>query len=89
MDDIVPGPGLTVLAEVGGDAVASLRFEKPGLVLTEPGAAFVKAGLTLIGLTLVGGLEQMGGWGTDFPLVTLADSDCRGNSDKRQECDHC
>lgn len=74
MDDIVPGPGLTVLAEVGGDAVASLRFEKPGLMLPEPGAAFAKAGLTLIGLTLVGG----------FPLVALAGSDCRGNSDKRQ-----
>lgn len=86
MDDVVPESILTVLLGGGdGAAVASLRFVSPGLVLTEPGAAFAEAGLTLTGLALMGGLEQMEGWGTDFSSVALADfsSGCRGKSDKR------
>lgn len=86
MVDVVPEAVLTVLlGDAGTEAVASLRFEKPGLVLTEPGAAFTEAGLTLTGLVLMGGLEQMEGWRTDFPSVALADSGsgCRGKSDKR------
>lgn len=84
--DVAPEPGLTVLlGEAGGGVAASLRFEKPGLVLTEPGAAFANAGLTLTGLALMGGREQMEGWGADFPSPALADSnsDCSGKSDKR------
>lgn len=92
--DVAPEPVLTVLlGDAGGEAAASLRFERPGLVLTEPGAAFTEAGLTLTGFSLMGGLEQMEGWGTDFPSVALADSDsgCRGKSDKKrtEECDQC
>ena len=83
--DATPEPGLTVLLrEAGGGLVASLRFEKPGLVLTEPGAAFADAGLTLTGLVLMGGREQMEGWGADFPSPAPADSNsnCSGKSDK-------
>lgn len=94
MLDVAPAPVLTVLlGGAGGEAAASLGFEKPGLVLTEPGAAFTEAGLTLTVPALVGGLEQMEGWGTDFPSVALADSGsgCGGKSDKRgrRECDQC
>lgn len=83
--NVVPGSVLTVLlGEADGATLACLRFARPGLVLTEPGAAFAEAGLTLTGLALVGGLEQMEGWGTDFSSVALADLDsgCRGKSDK-------
>lgn len=88
---------LTVLLGEGDGAVAvavaSLRFARPGLVLTEPGAAFAEAGLTLTGLALTGGLEQMEGWGTDFSSVALADfnSCCRGKSYKKrtEERDQC
>ncbi len=80
---VVPESILTAL--LGEADVASLRFARPGLVLTEPGAAFAEAGLTLTGQALVGGLEQMEGWGTDFSSVALADLDsgCGGKSDKR------
>lgn len=73
------------LGGAGSGVVACLRFEKPGLALIEPGATFTEAGLTMTGLTLMGGREQMEGWGTDFPSVALADSDSdwSGKSDKR------
>lgn len=83
---LVPESILTaLLGEEYGVALASFRFARPGLVLTEPGAAFAEAGLTLTGLTLTGGLEQMEGWGTDFSRVAPADfsSGCTGKSDKR------
>lgn len=71
---VFPESILTVLlGEEYGAALASLRFARPGLVLTEPGAAFAEAGLTLTGLTLMGGLEQIEGWGTDFSSVASAD----------------
>lgn len=85
-DDVVPQSILTVLlGEADGAVEASLRFARPSLVLTEPGAAFAEAGLTLTGLALMGGLEQMEGWGADFSSVALADfnSGCGGKSDKR------
>lgn len=76
---------LSVLLGEGDSGVmlASLRFASPGLVLTEPGATFAEAGLTLTGLALVGGLEQMEGWGTDFSSVALADfsSGCGGGEE--------
>lgn len=80
MDNLVPESILTVLlGDADGEAVANLRFARPGLVLTEPGAGFAEAGLTLTGLTLMGGLEQMEGWGNDFSSLALADfgSGCR------------
>lgn len=83
---MVPESILTVLlGEEYGVALASRRFVRPGLVLTEPGAAFAEAGLTLTGQTLTGGLEQMEDWGTDFSTVAPADFSlgCRGKSDKR------
>ena len=74
MGAVVPESILTaLLGEADGTAVASLRFASPGLVLTEPGAAFAEAGLTLTGLALMGGREQMEDWGTDFSSVALAD----------------
>lgn len=85
MGDVVPESLLTeLLGEGGGAAVATFRFTKPGLVLTDPGATLADAGLTLTGLVLMGGLEQMEDWGADFS-VTVADfsSGCRGTSDKR------
>lgn len=80
MGIVAPQSILTVLlGEADGEAVAaavaSLRFARPGLVLTEPGAAFAEAGLTLTGLALMGGREQMEGWGADFSSVALADFD--------------
>lgn len=55
---VLPEPALSALLEEAGAAVlASIRLEKPGLVLTEPGAAFADAGLTLMGLALAAGLE--------------------------------
>lgn len=75
-----------LLGEGAGVAVASLRFAMPGLVLTEPGAAFAEAGLTLTGLALMGGLEQMEGWGTDFSSVALADFDSGFSAAGGDEC---
>lgn len=82
MGIVAPESILTVLlGEADGEAaaaaaaVASLRFARPGLVLTEPGAAFAEASLTLTGLALMGGREQMEGWGADFSSVALADFD--------------
>lgn len=60
-------------AEAVAVVAVSLRFARASLVLTEPGAAFAEAGLTLTGQTLVGGLEQMEGWGSDFSSVAPAD----------------
>lgn len=74
MADDIPESILTVLLrEEDSGAVTSLGFVRPGLVLTQPGAAFAEAGLTLTGLVLMGGLEQMEGWGVDFSSVALAD----------------
>lgn len=86
-DDAAPESVLTA-APGGRDsaaAAAGLRFASPGLVLTGPGAAFAEAGLTMTAPALMGGLEQMEGWGTDFSSVALADIDsgCGGKSDKR------
>lgn len=76
MGIVAPESILTVLlGEADGAAAASLRFARPGLVLTEPGAAFAEAGLTLTGLALMGDREQMEGWGADFSSVALADFD--------------
>lgn len=73
---VVPEPALSVLLEeAGAEALASIRLEKAGLVLTDPGAGFADAGLTLMGLALAGGLEQMQESGTDFVSVAPADSD--------------
>lgn len=85
---------LTVLLGEGdGAAVARLRFARQSLALTEPGAAFAEAGLTLTGLALLRGPAQMDCLGTDFSSVTLADfsSGCRGKSDNRgtEERDQC
>ena len=86
---VVPESVLTVLLLGEGDAaaVASFRFARQSLGLTEPGAAFAEAGLTLTGLALMGGLEQMESCGADFSSVALADSSsgCRGKSDKRAQ----
>lgn len=73
---VVPESVLTVLLLGEGDAaaVASFRFARQSLGLTEPGAAFAEAGLTLTGLALMGGLEQMESCGADFSSVALADS---------------
>lgn len=56
---------LTVMLEeeVVGTAVSSLRFVRSGLVLTQPSVAFAEAGLTLTAPVLMGGPEQMEGWG--------------------------
>lgn len=67
---------MVLLGEGDCDATAeaSLRLTRPGPTLTEPSVAFAEAGLTLTGLALMGGLEQMVvGWGTDFSTATLAD----------------
>jgi len=85
--DVVPESILTVLLGEGyGTAAACFRFAKPGLVLTEPGAAFAEAGLTLTGLVLMGGLEQMEGWGTDFSSVALADFNSGFSAAGGDEC---
>lgn len=82
---VVPESILTVVLGEADGAAASLRFPRPDLVLTEPGAALAEAGLTLTGLALTGGLEQMEGWGADFSSAALAEfsSGCGGKSDKR------
>lgn len=83
--DAFPESVLTVLLGVEDRAlVASLRFVGLGLVLKQPGATFEEAGLTLTGAALMGGLEQMEGWGTDFSSVAQADfnSGCKVKSDK-------
>lgn len=73
---VVPEPAFSVLLEeAGAEALASVMLEKPGLVLTGPGVRLADAGLTLMGLTLAGGLEQMEESGTDFVSVAPADSD--------------
>lgn len=73
---IVPEPALSaLLEEAGADVLASIRLEKPGLVLTDPGVTFADAGLTLMGLALTGGLEQIEESRTDFVSVAPADSD--------------
>lgn len=87
MGDAVPESGLSVLLEeADGVAVANLRFARPSLVLTEPGAAFAEAGLTLTGLALMGGLEQMEGWGSDFSSVALADFNSSFSAAGGDEC---
>lgn len=76
MSAVVPEPTLSaLLEEAGADVLASIRLEKPGLVLTEPGVTFADAGLTVMGLALTGGLEQMEESKTDFVSVAPADSD--------------
>lgn len=73
---IIPEPALSaLLEEAGADVLASIRLEKPGLVLTDPGVTFADAGLTLMGLALTGGLEQIEESRTDFVSVAPADSD--------------
>lgn len=79
--DFSPESVLAVLLGTGDVvAVASFRFARPGLVFAEASPAFAEAGLTLIWLTLMGGLEQMEGWGAAFSSVALPDfnSGCRG-----------
>lgn len=76
---VVPGPFLSALLdEAGADVLASVRLEKPGLLLTEPGVTFADAGLTV-----AGGLEQMADGGTDVASVASLDSGCRAKSHKR------
>lgn len=71
---VVPEPAL--LEEAGAAVLlASIRLEKPGLVLTDPGARFADAGLTMMGLALAGGLEQTEESRSDFVSVAPADSD--------------
>lgn len=73
---VVPEPAMSVLLEeAGADVLAGIRLEKPGLVLTDPGAAFAAAGLTVMGLALTGGSEQMEERRTDFVSMAPADSD--------------
>lgn len=73
---ILPEPALSVqLEEAGAEVLASIRLEKPGLVLTEPGAALADAGLTLMGLALTGGLEPMEESRADSISVAPTDSD--------------
>lgn len=74
-----------LLREVEGMAVASLRISD--FMLTEPGAAFAEAGLTLKGAALMGVLEQMEDWGTDFSTIAPGDfnSCCTEKSDKRRQ----
>lgn len=73
---VVPQPFLSALLEEAGAAVlASIRLEKPGRLLTEPGATFADAGLTVTGLALTRGLEQMEEGRTDFVSVAPVDSD--------------
>lgn len=82
-----PESVLTVLLGEGdGTVVASLKFATPGLVLTEPGAAFAEAGLTLTGLVLMGGLEQMEDWGAAFSSVALADFNSGFSAAGGDEC---
>lgn len=73
---VVPEPFLSaLLEEAGAGVLASIRLEKPGLLLTEPGVTVADAGLTVTGLALTGGLEQTEeGW-TDFVSVAPVDSD--------------
>lgn len=86
MGDAGPESVLTaLLVDEASAAVASLAFARLVLELTQPTVAFAEAGLTLTGLTLMRGLEQMEGWGTDFSSVALPDfkSGCTVKSDKR------
>lgn len=79
----VPGPDLASavvpeaapLEEAGAAVLASIRPENPGLALTDPGATFADAGLTVMGLALAGGLEQTEESSTDLVSVAPADSD--------------
>lgn len=69
----------------GAAAAASFGSAGPCLVLTEPGAAFAEAGLTLKGPGLPGGPEQTEGRGADVSSVALADSGFTDENDKRAE----
>lgn len=70
MGDVVSVSTVTQLAwEAGAGAAASLRISV--LTLTEPGAAFAEAGLTLKGVALVGVLVQTEGWGIDVSSAEL------------------
>lgn len=72
---VVPQPFLSALLdEAGADVLASGRLEKPGLLLTEPGVTFADAGLTVTGLALARGLEQMADGGAEFASVAPLDS---------------
>lgn len=75
---VVPEPFLSaLLEEAGAGALASIRLEKPGLLLTEPGVTAADAGLTVTGLALTGALEQTEEGRADFV------SDWRAKSHKR------
>lgn len=68
-----------------GVAVGSLRISD--FVLTEPGAAFAEAGLTLNGVVLMGIREQMEDWGTDFSTIAPGEfnSCCTEKNDRRRQ----
>lgn len=79
---VVPEPFLSALLDEAGAAVlASVRLGGPGLLLTEPGAAFADAGLTVAGLALAGGLEQMADGGAHFASGASLDSGCRATKE--------
>lgn len=82
----VPGSDLepvlsALLEDAGPGALASIRLEKPGLALTWPGVTFADAGLTVTGLALAGGLEQMEEGRAAAASAASADSDWRATTE--------
>lgn len=82
----------TALLEDGVED-ASLRFPRSALALMQPGVGFEKAGLTMMALLLMGGLELRGAWETGFTSVgpDACSWSCRARSDTKRtrEEDQC